>query len=374
MILSLKGFSQFVADGAAAVQSSAASPIDMGRGSVLRAFLEASASVALWLQALILQVWQGTRLATSVGADVDSFVGDFGLTRLPGVAAVGAVTFSRFTTVSSTLIPLGLSVETADLSQTFVVTQDVTNAAWSGALNGYLMAAGVGSVTVPVVALVAGAAGNVQAGTVSIISASAPGVDSVTNALPFENGADAESDATLKARFADYINTRARATIAAVEFAVESTQQGLTYAVAENVDATGKYLPGNFLVTVNDGTGHPSQALLAEVQASVDAVRPIGSTFSVLGPTVVTVAVSLSITVGPTGVLATVEGEVQNAILDYIGTLGIGAVLPYSIISKLAWDADPTITNVTSVTLNGATADIDPGPSGVIQASSVAVN
>ena len=53
---------------------------------------------------------------------------------------------------------------------------------------------GIGSVTVPVSAQIAGSAGNVQAGTVTLIGTAIPGVDTVTNANAFETGEDAETD------------------------------------------------------------------------------------------------------------------------------------------------------------------------------------
>lgn len=374
MILSLKGFSQIVADSAAAVQGACSSLIDMTSGSVLRAVLEASASVGLWMQWLILQVWQGTRLSTSTGVDVDSFVNDFGLARLPSVTATGFVTFSRFAAVGSAMVPLGAKVTTADLSQSFQVTQDTTNPAWSAPLGGYLMQANTYSVTVPVVALVGGSAGNVQAGAVSLISIATPGVDTVTNAAPLQNGADAESDAALKARFAAYINTLSRATLAAVQFAINSVQQGLTYSISENQDAAGNYHPGNFVIVVDDGTGHPSPTILSGVTAKVNTVRPIGSTFTVIGPTITLANISLSISVGPNGNRSLIAANVATALTDYIDALAIAAPLPYSVISKIAWDTDPNITNVTQISLNGGLTDLVVGVSGVIKAGVIAVN
>lgn len=374
MILSLKGFSRIVEDSAAAVQASCSSLIDMGVGSVMRAFVEATASVALWLQFLIVKVWKGCRLSTSVGADVDSFVGDYGLTRLPPVAAVGSVTFSRFTTVTTALIPVGTTVRSYDQTATFAVTADTTNSAWNAGLNGYLFQAGVGSLTVPVTATAAGSVGNVQAGAISIIASSLEGVDSVINNSPLENGADAETDDVLKARFIGFINTLPRGTPEAVEFAIQSVEQGLSYSLAENTDPTGAYIPGNFMVTVDDGTGHPSTGLIDLVTAAIEAVRPIGSRFIVLPPTVVPVTVSLAITVGPDGDKAIVAGRVRTALLSYIDSLKIAEVLPYSRISVVAYMSDPTITNVTQITVNSGLTDVDPGPRGVIKTSIVTVN
>src|ERR1700693_2933191 len=113
MKLNLKGFSQLIEDMSAALQSSATTLIDVSVGSVVRAIFEANASVVLWLQWLILQVLQTTRASTSIGADLDSWMLDFGLSRLPAAAATGIVTFSRFATDWAAMIPVGSTVKTA---------------------------------------------------------------------------------------------------------------------------------------------------------------------------------------------------------------------------------------------------------------------
>ncbi|MFX8028091.1 baseplate J/gp47 family protein, partial [Acinetobacter baumannii] len=105
--------------------------VDLTVGSVLRAIVEANAAVVVWLEGLLLQVLAITRAATSSGADLDSWVADFGVTRLPAVAATGIVTFSRFTTTQQVLVPVGATVQTADGTQQFTVTIDTTNPAYN---------------------------------------------------------------------------------------------------------------------------------------------------------------------------------------------------------------------------------------------------
>ena len=153
--------------------------------------LEANASVVLWLQWLIVQVLAATRLATSVGADCDSFGADFGFVRLPAVAAVGEVTFARFTSSVTAFVPVGAAVSTSDNSQRFLVTGDLTNPAFGAASNGYSVGANVASLKVPVVAFNTGAASNVQAGAVATLSSALPGIDTVTNAEAVTGGLDA---------------------------------------------------------------------------------------------------------------------------------------------------------------------------------------
>ena len=140
MQLSLRSFNALVQSMAAAVEASATQLLDLTVGSTLRAVLEANASIGLWMQWLILQVLRTTRAATSNGADLDSWMADLTLTRLPAVAATGTVTFSRFTPGMSALIPAGALVRTADGTQTFAVSADTAQSSWSATSNGYVVA------------------------------------------------------------------------------------------------------------------------------------------------------------------------------------------------------------------------------------------
>src|SRR3954452_7990670 len=106
MNLSLKTFSQLIEDMGAMLQSSATALVDISVGSVIRAIFEANASVALWMQWLILQVLQTTRAATSSGSDLDSWMMDFGLTRLPASPSSGTDIFFCFANSLSSVLPV----------------------------------------------------------------------------------------------------------------------------------------------------------------------------------------------------------------------------------------------------------------------------
>ncbi len=372
MQLQLQNFTTLVSAAAAAVQGSARQLIDLSVGSTLRALLEASASVGLWMQWLIVQVLQMTRAATSAGPDLDSWMADFGLTRLPAVAATGAVTFARFTPANPALVPLGTPVKTADATLVFVVTGDAGNPAWNAALNGYLIPAGQTGVAVPVVAAAAGASGNVQAGTVTLISAALSGVDTVTNPLAFTNGIDAETDPALRARFQNYINTRSLATPAAVGYAVSSVQQGLSWTIRENTTAGAIPLPGNFVVTVDDGSGDPPAALLAAVQVAIDAVRPVGSTFQVMPPWVVAANISLTVTAAAGTGQAQAVAAAATALTAAVNAGGMGVGFMFGTIYQVVLNC-PGIAAVAAVTLNGGTADLTVTQAQVIRAGTIAV-
>ncbi len=236
------------------------------------------------------------------------------------------------------------------------------------------LAASVASVTVPVVAQVPGSAGNVQAGAVSLLATAIPGVDMVANPAAFQNGIDAEADDAFRARFRNFIASRSRATILSIGYAISSVQQGLSYTIAENVDTTGAPLVGNFVATVDDGSGVPSTALLASVSAAIDAVRPIGSTFAVRPPTVVSVPISFSISISPGAIKSQVVAAVGPAVASFVNTLPIGAPLPVTRIAQLAYGAHSAVTNVTNLVVNGGASDVVTSLSTVIKTSSVAVS
>ena len=374
MQLQLQNFTTLVGNAAAAVQGSARQMLDLTVGSTLRAVLEANAAIGLWMQWLILQVMSTTRAATSSGPDLDSWVADFSLNRLPASSAAGQVTFSRFTPSQAAFIPAGISVRTSDGSQSFVVLPGAGNTAWNAALAGFTLGAGVASITVPVAAVTSGSTGNVQAGAISLLATAIPGIDTVANASSLAGGLDAESDAALRSRFSSYLVSRARATPLAIGNAILSVRQGLSYTIQENIAPDGSSRIGSFVVTVDDGSGAPSSALLASIAAAVEQMRPIGSIYMIQPPTVTTANISMSITTAVSAVHAAIGAAVAQSLTGAINQLPIGAPLPFTRLAQIAYATDPTVTNVTAILLNGATADLVPTASGLIKAGLIQVN
>ncbi len=374
MQLSLQNFSTLVEGMAASVQGAATTLLDLTVGSVLRAILEANASVVLWLQWLIVQTLSATRLATSSGADCDSFGADFGFARLPAVAASGQVIFSRFTPSLQALIPVGASVTTANNTLSFLVVADTANPAYSAAQGGYVLAANIASVNALVVAAVPGAAGNVQAGAISLLSSAISGVDTVTNGVALTGGLDAESDGAFRARFGNYLAGLSKATNVAIGSAVAGIMQGLSYAVVENLNQAGAVQMGHFVVTVDDGTGVPSASLLSTVQQAVDAIRPVGTSFAVQGPVVTAANVSMTLTTDGAADHAQAIAAVAAAVEGYIASLPVGGTLSYTKLAQLAYDAASSVTNISGLLLNGGTADIVPGAFGAVRVGVVTVS
>ncbi|MBV8049007.1 MAG: baseplate J/gp47 family protein [Paludibacterium sp.] len=372
--LNLKDFSTLVSDQVTAIQGRAAALVDFTVGSLMLAITQANAGVAQWLQQLILNLLATTRAATCSGADLDSWMADFGFTRLSAVQASGQVTFARFTPGNAALIPLGAIVATMDGSQQYNVIADSNNPAFNATLNGYLLPAGTASLTVPVLASTAGAAGNALAGTVGIIVGSIAGVDTVSNAAAFANGQDPETDAAFRARFVQWVSSLSKATKSAIGYALASMQQGVTYTLTENQDYNGNTLYGFFYAVVDDGSGNPPSSFLSAAASAIDAVRPFTSRFAVFPPQVVSANVVMTLTTDPSGNHNDVVQQVSAALQTTIAGLKLGQLLPYTQLAALAYGASPLVTNVSAVTLNGATADLAATPKQVIRPGTITVN
>jgi uncharacterized phage protein gp47/JayE len=373
MNLNLKAFSQLVEDMGAALQSSASSLIDVSVGSVVRAIFEANASVALWLQWLVLQVLASTRASTSDGADLDSWMLDFGQTRLPAVPSTGIVTFSRFVNNLPATIAIGAVVKTTDGSLSFSVTEDQSLSIWQSDASAYVLPSGVSSADLPVVCVTGGSIGNVLAGTITVIAASLPGIDQVNNANPVSNGANPESDPAFRKRFQSFLASRSRATLAAVQNAIANVQQGLDVAVAENTGPDGTAQIGSLLVIVDDGTGYPSSELLSTVATAIDAVRPVGTTLAVMPPQVLLVNVSLTAILSSATTPSLSIPNIQNYVAIYLNSLPIGRSASVTRVAQNAYLAGSGVENVFGIQLNGGSLDIAAPTGTVIKAGQITV-
>lgn len=371
MALQLQNFQTMLQNMAASSKGACSKLIDFTVGSVLRSIMEAGASIGLWLQFLILTVLQGTRLATSTGSQCDSFGADFSFSRLPATNATGTVTFSRFTPTAAALIPAGKQVRTADGTQTFIVTTDTTNSLWNASMTGYLIPAGSASGTVPVQSLNLGTQANVLAGAINLIVGAISGVDTVTNQSALAGAVNAETDPAFKLRFANYIQTRAQCTLAAINYAITSVQQNISCSISEFVNAALAYTPGSFVAFIDDGSGNPPAATIQAASTAVNLSRACGIQYAVQGPSTITANITFTLTVGAGVIKANILASVESAVAAWIDTLTMGSPMPYTKLAQQIYAANAGINNVSNLLVNGATADLGGAANQVVRAGTV---
>lgn len=372
--LSPRSFPAIVQMIAAGVQGRAKIVLDYSIGSTLRAIAEGHAGVSLWLQALILKLLLTVRASTSTGADLDTWVQDFGLQRLGATPSTGRVNFVRFTASATTpFIPVGTTLESADGTQQFVVVAEPGNPLFSTGNNGFTMPAFVASVSLPVKSLASGYATNAIANSVTVLTTVVSGIDEVVNPVAFTGGVDSETDQALRVRFQAFIASLSKATVAAITYAVNSLQYGVQCTVTENVNYDGSARNGYFYVVVDDGSGTPTDALITAAGVQVEAVRPLCASYGVFPPVITKVSVSMRI-VSKTGFdHNTVIGNVGDAVAKYINTLPLGQSLYYTKVMQVAFNADEGVQDILNYTLNGGVIDIVATNKNVIKTDTVVV-
>lgn len=388
MALNTQSFTRIVQQQVAAIQSAVTvigGVLSFVIGSLELARVEAVAAVAMWLQSLIMQLLSVTRLSTSSGNDIDTFIADFGCPpREAAVSATGQVVFSRFTptnaatilagtlTVGSTGVSGyagGAMVQTADGTQQFQVIPDATQTYWNSAQNAYVIPAGVTSAQVTVQASNAGTQGNVAAGTITTISTAIVGVDTVTNSNPFTNGLNQETDAEVEARFQLYVQGLRAAIASAVESAIAGVQQGIQYEIVENQTLGGTTQLGFFYVIISPYT----TALYNAVYAAINAIRGLTITFAVYPATNLTANIAVSVTAAPGYTLSNVEAAVTTAIQNFIATIPLGGTLSWSQLYSVIWGVAGVAAPVTGLTINGGTSDLVATAQQVIVAGTISV-
>ena len=371
--ITTKSFNDLVTGFATTVQGLATTLTDFAIGAVLRALAEAHAGVTIWLESLILLLLQTTRLATSSGSDVDSFIADFGLTRSPAVSATGTVTFSRFTTTNQATIPVGTTLSSNDLSQQYTVIADTTQSAYNATLQAYLIPIGNASANATVKAVVAGTAANVAANVITVITQPIQYVDTVTNAAPLVNGANAQTDAQVRAAFIAYLASLAKATVNAIIQAVQAIQVGASCVIVEFQTYGGVTQYGYFYAIVDDGSGSPGSTFISNASNAINVTRACGIQFNTYAPVTVTANVIMTITAASGYVLANVEASVQSALLTYLQSLTLGQSAMWSKLAQIAYNT-AGVQEVTAWTLNGGTSDIVPTAQQRVIAGTVTVN
>ena len=379
MQLNLQTFTSLVSSMNTRVQSSVSSIqayVDTSVGSIVNALNEASAASALWLQYIALQVLSATRLSTSNGDDVTTFISDFELTRLASSVSNGNITLLRNSTITSASVPVGAQVRTGDASQSFYIAGNSASPYWSASVGtggGYIVPVGVGSIDVPIVAVTPGAAGNVATGAISLVAGIA-GISACTNAAPMSGGIDTETDTAVKKRFPLYIASLSKATKSSIEYAISTVQQNLSYTIQTNVDAIGNFAPGQFLIRVDDGSGAPPSSLISSVYTAVNNVKALCEYPTVLPPILTPVNVSLSFSVDSTGTKSLLISSVNNAVVNYIKQLGVNGGLSITRIAYTVYSVDPSINNVTEISINGGPGDLLPPVGGVLKPNIVVVS
>ncbi len=358
------------------------------QGDPIQAIAFATAGATNYLQSYIQALVLFSRASTATGADLDSWLADFGYTRAPGVAAQAWVKFAmaplQVAGAGGIQIPAGTQVQTLPL----VIGQSTVPAVYSFTTNqAATIPAGSSSVTVLCAATAVGSAANQVPATATLqMSSNIAGISSAVfapnpstpsgSAAP-SGGQDAATDAAARTGFVEFITNLSRATLGSIEAAVEDVDGGLvlgqTFAVLDAATAPDLLLPGQVAIVYLDPsesggqyTGSPdnttADAILAAVQ-SVEAFSITAQVWFAFTYEVTGVTLSLTASQGQLNAAGLSQGAFKAALetaIDNIFDLAMGQRVPFvGANGFLDQIANFSYVNPSGVTISGLVTEID---------------
>ena len=333
-------------------------------GSKIRTKFEA---VAVELEAMDFAWYQSLTKAIPT-----SIYQTFNFTLRPATYGNGMVTFSASPPATSDItITKGTKVATVSSSTQpeIVYTVNAT----------VVLAAGSGSVSVPVLCSVSGPTGNVGSGSITVLKQTIAGITVVSNPTAMTGGAAQETEAQRQTRFQEFIVALRRGTNSAIAAGAKTayisdsygniTEQVLDSLVDEPTTPTG-----TITCYAYNGFGNTSDSLVDQAQNVVDGYslsdgtkvsgyKAAGIVCAVVKATETAQDVAIAVTAMANVDTAALTATVRSVIAEYLGSLTLGqSCLRSEIIERV--QATTGVYNVTSLTTPAA--DVVPATGHVI--------
>lgn len=310
--LTVKSFDQIMSDMTAYILANAPQITDLTPGSIIRSFLESSATS---IEEVYVSVYLGfQRALQTVAPDKFSFA------RQTGTYASASVVFTAAVAPSQNIIiPLGTRVQTS------------SGLLFDTTIQGVILSGQTTSGSIGVTAEHIGTIYNVGAGAINTMKDDVNGVNSVSNALAAAGGTDAESDFSYQNRFQLYIEGLAGSNQAGLLGAALAISGITSASIVENFPPVSNV---NAYLYIDNGspTGTPA-ALVTQVQTAIDGdgttanpgYRSAGVNVVVVASTILSQNFTLSVTPTNQNVdTSTLITDVKTAITNYVNNLAIG--------------------------------------------------
>lgn len=312
--------------------------------------------------------------AQALQAIVYSAYTAFGIYPITAAPAVGFVTFNTGTGITPPLAAQSVAISAGTIVQTvggvqFQTTQSV------------VLLQGSTSITAPIVAVLAGIAGNVLSGTITQIVTGLPYALFCSNSANTSGGANAEPASATFARFtaavaAIGLSTPVSVANSCIAVTVSGTGETVKYSTCfepwiQQIQNNQSPTPG-FTVFVDNGSGAASPALLAATSANLSGVlgttdlgfRPAGVPYTVQAVTPLYSSVVVSGVVTNPNLTSTLTQNVISAIQNQYNVLSFGQTLQLSsltaAVANAMSNADTSLAvvlyNASGISVSGVTA------------------
>lgn len=305
-------------------------------------------AVAVALSALGNDIDKATAMADAdnlTGGELEKYVYQHkGIIRRDSVKATGSLTA---TVSASTTIPVGTLFETASGVQ----------------FQSIQTASGSTSIQIPIEAVEGGAAGNVAAGTITVIPVTITGLAAVINDAPTSGGYRAETDDELRERY--YLALQQPITAGnkyqyqAWALEIDGVGYAKVFPLENGANTVGICIIGN--------DGKPaSSALVAAVQEYIDpdsagvgeGVAPIGAHCTVVAATSKTVNISVKVNALSGYSSSAIKTEIQNKIDAYFADIALRQdYVSYAKVGNLILSVDG-VEDYSNLLLNSGSSNI----------------
>lgn len=303
-----------------AILNAVAPDLDTSPGSDLYDELRADAAGSALVLYALDNVQQQASASTATGSNLDALGADAGLKRNQAAYATGSVTVNGASgaPAGGWLVPVNTR---------FLTAADANGTTITFLATAQTVVAGSGSASVPVQALLAGAAGNIASGAIASMD-SVPGVTYSTSAA-MTGGADAETDAAFRGRI---LASKTVLYSAAAVQAAALTVAGVAFSYLNDP----KNGSGSTTCYAAASDGSLSGSLQTAVQTAVNAVLPLTETCTISAFGLVHAVIQASVAVQSGYTSNVVAANVASAIEAFMLTLGAGATLqPFAISNYL---------------------------------------
>ena len=268
------------------------------RRSILGVLARAEAGAIHMLYGYLDWIAKNTIIDTAESEALERWAAIWGVDRLAATASTGAVTF---TGTNNSFVPAGTLIQSQDGVQ-FTTDADATITA--------------GTAVADVTAVIAGTAGNIEAGASLFLVSPISGVQTaaIVGVDGIAGGTDTESDDGLRARLLDRIQRPPQGGSATdyVQWAREVA--GVTRAWVYPLENGAGTVVVRFVTDDDPGGIIPGAGKIAEVAAYIAERRPVTADVYVLAPVAVPLAITIKISPNTTAVQTAVAAELADQI------------------------------------------------------------
>ncbi|MDX1744357.1 MAG: baseplate J/gp47 family protein [Halobacteriales archaeon] len=319
------------------------SGLDQAQGSMAWNLISPLAIEVAKLWAALDEVVEYGFAQTAYGKFLDARAEEHGVTRKGAAPATGTV---RFNGTNGTVIAAGTQVSNTVLAGS-VEEPQVFETDSGGTISG-------GFVDLAVTAITDGADGNLPANAIDRLVTIIAGVTSVDNAAATTGGVDEETDDELRDRLLAAVAAREGAGTPDDYETWAMEVEGVGAATAEPVWAGA----GTVRVMILDSNLDPASAgLQTDVADYLETKRPIGASVTVDTPSIVTHAISATLTMESGFTVAGVQSAVEAAIQAYYDTLSTGDDVIYNEVGAAIVQTQG-VADYSSLLVNGGSTNV----------------